>query len=158
MTPRTATPRTWGAGLIHLGWACTLILAILLIASPRPNAAGFAVGFVDTKTLLESHPRFKAAEQTVATYRTSRQKELDGFRNRVLTDDEKKTLMLKNESIIHDIALKEQEVLDPLAGDVQKAISTVGQAGGYEVVMEKAAVLFGGIDLTPLVKVELQKY
>lgn len=139
------------------------VLALLLVGfglwtAPQPQAAGFAVGYVDVEAALRSHPKFTVVLQQVADYKTGRLKELDTFKNRELSDEEKRTLIVRSESINRDVDKKHDELFEPLAKDVQTALNAVGRSSKVEVILERAAVHFGGVDLTPALIAELKKY
>lgn len=141
-----------------LGLMSVLLLGIWLGISSHPIAAGFAVGYVDTELAMKGHPKFAATQKAVTDYKTTRLKELDAYKGRTLTEAEKKQVLVKNETIAVEIDQKHDELFAPLANDVKKAVDATGTASGVEVILEAAAVHFGGIDLTPAVITELQKY
>ncbi|MCG3153020.1 MAG: hypothetical protein GEEBNDBF_02327 [bacterium] len=144
---------------LSLGVCVTLLLcAFWLATTTRPVAAGFAVGYVDSELAIKGHPKFASTQQAVATYRENRLKELNSFKGRTLSDAEKKELLIRNETINAEVDKHHDQLFAPLASQVAQAIDAVGAQSGVEVVLEAAAVHFGGVDLTPAVIKELQKH
>ena len=135
--------------------AMVLMLGFGALSGPAVSA-GFAVGYINAEHAIRSHPQFDSVQQQVGSYAESRAAELAGYKGRELNDDEKREFIVKSESINLDIALKEEELMAPLAVELETAINSVGQQSGVEVVLESAAVLFGGVDLTPAVIQELK--
>jgi outer membrane protein len=127
------------------------------------NVAASKVAYVDVTKLLSSSKALKAAEQT----RTKQTQEMLKWYDSASADIQKqktkegKAALIKKyeaqlttkKKTIRDGYIKKVDEVDK---QLDVAISTKAKAMGYDIVLRKDAVLFGGTDITaqilPLVK------
>ena len=70
-------------------------------------------------------------------------------------DDKKKAQIYQQKR--QEAAQEEAKLMDPLFKDINIAVRTVANAKKINVVVDKDAVFFGGIDITDAVVTELKK-
>ncbi len=128
--------------------------------SVSAQAEGQVVGFVDSEAILANYPEAVQVNQELSSLRKASEDELHkkvqekyGVDNLDSLPDESKLAIQK---MVEDadgqyqkkiLDLKSQK-WDPIVNKVNDSIKQVGQAKGVQVVLEKAAVVYGGIDLT----------
>ena len=127
------------------------------------GGAGFKVGYVNVSKLLESSKALKAAEEQKAKATNDMLKWYDTASadiQKQTTPEAKKNLIKKYEG---QLTQKKKSIKDAYAKKVleidkqmDSAINQKAAAMGYDLVLRKDAVLFGGEDITsqilPLVK------
>lgn len=103
------------------------------------------VGYVDPQKILVSHPKYE-----------STQKQLDQFAKKkadatkIAVDKEKDP---KKKSEIYEKARRESgqeemRLMNPIMTEINNAITKAAKGKGITVVLNKALVFFGGVDLT----------
>lgn len=71
------------------------------------------------------------------------------------TDDKEKQKIFSTKR--QEAAMQEQKLMQPLFKDIDLAIRTVAKTKGITIVLDKAQVFFGGIDITEDVIQNLKK-
>lgn len=111
------------------------------IASAAPSGT---VGVVDMSQVMMNHPdRQSAEDQLKATIdeveKNFKEKEAG------MSDQEKQDFYMQSQQII---ANKESELSEQLLKKVEEVVKQVADAKGLSVVVAKAAVVYGGNDIT----------
>ena len=108
-------------------------------AAPASN-----VGVVNYQMLVQQHPGLAAVQATMTTESENAKKEFDA-KAASLGDKEKQEYYMQ---LQQRLQLKNQELMVPLFSKVDAAIKEVSDAKGLVVVVDAAAVIYGGADIT----------
>jgi outer membrane protein len=122
------------------------------------QAAAYTVGYVNIERLLEEHPSWDSVYKKIVEYEEKELKKLDKYSaSGNLSPEQKKESLDLAIELREKIKEKRKELTKPLYDDILKKANEVGRESGVEVVLDSAVVLYGGLDLTPAVKVKLSK-
>lgn len=143
----TQDPRK--AGLVAVGGAIVLIALIVAVVLATQGGApvfgqSFTIGFVDMQRALDAHPRKAASERALQEFFQAKQREFNQ-RTKGLTAEQRQLL---DRELQQQVIEKRQVLLGGLEKELRTAVEDVGRAEGVSVVLERAVVLFGGVDLT----------
>lgn len=137
------------AGLVAVGAAVVVIAAIAAVVLAGGSGVpvfgqSFTIGFVDLQRALDAHPRKAASERALQEFFQAKQRE---FNQRVkgLTAEQRQLL---DRQLQQQVIEKRQELLGGLDKELRTAVEDVARAQGVSIVLERAVVLFGGVDLT----------
>ncbi len=142
------------AGLVAVGAAVVVIAAIAAVVLAGGSGVpvfgqSFTIGFVDLQRALDAHPRKAASERALQEFFQAKQRE---FNQRVkgLTAEQRQLL---DRQLQQQVIEKRQELLGGLDKELRTAVEEVARTQGISIVLERAVVLFGGVDLTdPVIK------
>lgn len=137
------------AGLVAVGGAIVVIAvvaAVLLAGEGRAPVFGqsFTIGFVDMQRALDAHPRKAASERALQEFFQAKQREF-AQRAKGMTAEQRQLL---DRELQQQVVEKRQELLGGLDKELRTAVEEIARAQGVSVVLERAVVLFGGLDLT----------
>lgn len=106
------------------------------------SAAG--IGYVNTNALMQAHPKMEKARLDM---RAAAQKAEEDFEKRAdgKSDEEKQRIATELQRQLND---KNGSLMNPIVQDIQKAIAQVRQEKGLDIVIDQAAVIDGGVDIT----------
>ena len=111
------------------------------IASAAPSGS---VGVVDMNEVMMKHPDRQSAEDqlkaTIAEVEKNFNEKAAG-----MSDEEKQSFAMQSQQII---AQRESELSEQLLKKVEDTVKQVAEAKGLSVVVAKAAVVYGGNDIT----------
>ncbi len=111
------------------------------IASAAPSGT---VGVVDMAQVMMQHPdRQSAEDQLKATIEEVEKNFKD--KEASMSDQEKESFYVQSQQII---ATKESELSEQLLKKVEETVRQVADAKGLSIVVAKAAVVYGGNDIT----------
>src|SRR3989442_14240744 len=143
MQIRGRTIRTiWlGAGAVAV-----LVLFIGLVAWQGGSVLGqsFSIGYVDMQRALDNHPRKVSSERALQEFFQAKQGEFQQ-RAKSLTPVQRQEL---DRQLQQEFVQKREELLSGLDKDIRVAVEKVGRDHGISIVLDRAVVLYGGVDLT----------
>ena len=108
-------------------------------AAPASN-----VGKVNYQMLVQQHPDLAKVQTTMQTESEAAKKEFDA-KAASLGEKEKQEYFMQ---LQQRLQLKNQELMVPLFSKVDAVIKEVSDAKGLVVVVDAAAVIYGGADIT----------
>ena len=108
-------------------------------AAPASN-----VGKVNYQMLVQQHPDLAKVQTTMQTESEAAKKEFDA-KAASLGEKEKQEYFMQ---LQQRLQLKNQELMVPIFNKVDGIIKEVSDAKGLVVVVEAAAVIYGGADIT----------
>ena len=73
-----------------------------------------------------------------------------------MTEAEREQFMQDIYRIQDEVDAERQRLTEPLIQDVIDATTAIGHESGIEVILEAGAVMWGGLNLTPLIVEQLQ--
>lgn len=157
-------------------YAATLICAALALGagvfywhSARASASGEIVATVDADRILASYPPAVAVNEELAKLKSDSEETLKGKVREKYGSADVTTLPKENQLEIQqmideaegkfqsDVESVRGQKWEPILAAVRTTIGKVAAANGIVVVLQKDAVLYGGVDLTDKVIDEMKK-
>ena len=108
-------------------------------AAPASN-----VGKVNYQMLVQQHPDLAKVQSTMQTESEAAKKEFDA-KAASLGEKEKQEYFMQ---LQQRLQLKNQELMVPIFNKVDAVIKEVSDAKGLAIVVDAAAVIYGGADIT----------
>ena len=108
-------------------------------AAPASN-----VGKVNYQMLVQQHPDLAKVQSTMQTESEAAKKEFDA-KAASLGEKEKQEYFMQ---LQQRLQLKNQELMVPIFNKVDAVIKEVSDAKGLSIVVDSAAVIYGGADIT----------
>jgi outer membrane protein len=132
--------------IVSLALMAFLVCGGMVMALPGKALAAdaSAVGVVDYALLLNSHPDMPKTNETLKAEAEQLKKEFESKASG-LSDKDKQELDTK---LKQRWMSKERELMSAIMNSIKTAIREVAEAKGLTVVVDKAAVLYGGQDIT----------
>jgi outer membrane protein len=136
-----------------------MVMRTVLVAFVLAMCAGVAlaeekVGVVDPQKVLSQHPKMAQVSKQVQAIVQKKQAEAKSAIEKE-KDNKKKEEIYKTKR--NEAATEEQKLMAPLFKDIDLAIRSVAKAKGLTMVISKAQVFVGGVDITGDVIQELKK-
>ncbi len=134
-------------------------IAVGMVISPVRAQSTFAsIGYVNLEIALEEHPQLPTVQAQIQTFEQAKIEELSGNYDSfdTLSDDQRQQFMEDLYSIQAEVEAEGRRLSEPLIQDVIDATSSVGEESGIEVILEAGSVMWGGLDLTPLIISRIQ--
>ena len=128
-------------------------LALTQTGSIASAASSSSVGVVDTQQIMAAHPDLQNINGQMETAIAEIKKEFDE-KSAGMNDQEKADYYIQCQQ---RLAQKQQELLSPIENSIEVAIKAVADKKGLAVVINKAAVVYGGQDITQDVIAQLSK-
>lgn len=133
------------------------VLAFVILVSFCGTGIALAaekIGVIEPQKILFQHPRFAATQEKVKSVLTAKQNEAK-VAIEAENDKNKKAQIYQTKK--QEAAMEEQKLMAPLFKEIELAVRTVAKAKDITLVLDKAQVFFGGIDITNDVIQELKK-
>jgi outer membrane protein len=108
-------------------------------AAPASN-----IGKVNYQTLMQQHPDMAKVQATMQAESEAAKKEFDAKAS-TLGDKEKQDYYMQ---LQQRLQLKQSELMVPLLTKVDAVIKEIADSKGLAVVVDQAAVIYGGTDIT----------
>lgn len=144
---------------MHMVQVKKMTKIFLLVFAISVFAAGTAfaqdvIGCIDMDKIMFQHPKMEQTLQQVKAAVEAKENEMRAAVEKE-PDDRKKQEIFNAKRM--EAANEERRLMEPLLKDADLAIRTVANAKKITVVVDKGAVLFGGLDITEDVILELKK-
>lgn len=120
------------------------VFGLVAVQPGQSYAAASPIGVVDYGVLLDKHPDTKSANEALKAENEQAKKEFQD-KSATLSDQEKQEL---NAQLLQRVEQKRRELLGPILDKINAAIKEVATAKGLTVVLNKAATVYGGQDIT----------
>ena len=139
----------WNAKLIGIAVAVIVAIAAVgyFVTRGAPPALGLqsnTIGYVDMTRALNAHPNKAAAESALRDFAQAQIADAQA-KMKTMTPAQKQDLQRQVDQTIFN---KRTELLGGLDKDIRAAIQRVASQQGVSVVLDRTAVLYGGVDLT----------
>lgn len=136
-----------------------MVLLAVLSAFMLTVVAGVAladekIGVIEPQKVLFQHPKMAQVQKQVQAVVQKKQEEAKTAIDKE-QDNKKKAEIYQTKR--NEAATEEQKLMAPLFKDIDLAIRSVAKAKGLTIVLDKAQVFMGGIDITDDVIQELKK-
>lgn len=112
------------------------------------------IGVIEPQKVLFQHPKMAQVQKQVQAVVQKKQDEAKAAIDKE-QDNKKKAEIYQTKR--NEAATEEQKLMAPLFKDIDLAIRSVAKAKGLTIVLDKAQVFMGGIDITDDVIQELKK-
>lgn len=131
------------------------VLSLFLTVSLAGVAlAADTIGVLDPQKVLFQHPKFQEVQKQIKAMMEKKQAEAKAAIEKATDDKEKQKIFNTKRQ---EAAMEEQKLMQPLFKDIDLAIRTVAKTKGITIVLDKAQVFFGGVDITEDVIQNLKK-
>lgn len=124
-----------------------LLLAVVAIfaAGAASYAADDVIGYVDDMQVLQQYSKFEQARKQLNDLGNKRSNEAKAAFDKE-TDENKKNEIVQNLQL--EMREEEAKIMTPILKEVNEMIAKVAKQKGVTLVVNKALVYYGGIDLT----------
>ena len=124
-----------------------LLVGLFIIFPGTVSAAttGDIIGVVDSQAVVTQHPRFEGAMRELQTISRRKEEEARAAAERE-TDDARRAHVIREKRM--ELAREEQRIMEPIIQQAQHAVRTVARTRGLTIVLERASVYVGGVDIT----------
>jgi outer membrane protein len=137
----------WNAKTIGITAAVIVIVAAIgfVVARSGPVLGqSLTIGYVDMARAVEAHPRKASAEGALKDYA---QTQIGDAQQRMKTMTPAQREEVQRQ--VNQMLLKKrQELIGGLEKDIRAAIEKIAKDQGISIVLNREAVLYGGVDLT----------
>lgn len=123
------------------------LLALVMVAAAggAAFAAADTIGVINSQGIISQHPGFKAAADQLQQIGKQKEAEAKAAADKE-TDPAKKAQVVQAKRM--ELAKEEERLMGPIFKDCEAAVRIVAKNKGVTVVLEKASVYFGGLDIT----------
>ena len=140
--------------LIALAFVGSVMAMALTQFGPNMvSAASSNVGVVDYSQVMNQHPKVQAASTEMQNAVQEAQKEFEE-KSANMNDNEKRDYYTQTQQRLQQ---KNQELMEPITKSVEESVKKVAEQKGLSVVLEKGAVVYGGVDITQDVLKQVSK-
>ena len=121
--------------------------------SVNAAASGGNVGVIDSRQVMSQHPDLPELEKQMQAAVEEVKKDFEE-KSAGMNDQEKADYYGQSQERLRN---KQQELLEPLDNSIKAAVKATADKKGLGVVIEKGAVVYGGVDITADVVKNLAK-
>ena len=132
---------------------CILVPGVASEAAAA-ESAGDKIGVIDSQMVVTQHPKFEAAMKELQAIGRKKEEEARVAADKE-PDDTKKAQLIREKRL--ELAKEEQRLMEPIIQEAQLSVRTVAKRKGLTVILEKASVYVGGIDITEDVVQQVKK-
>lgn len=136
----------WKAVGLILAVAAVAAVSALFVGGRLSAAAQPIIGYVDVTRIIDEY-LVPALDEPLAQETARLQAEFDQLA-RDLSEPERQELFFQYQALLN---LIKQEMIDQYLPNIDRAVAEVARREQIGVVLEKQALLYGGVDLTELV-------
>lgn len=128
----------------------SLVMAVLVftgfagVMMPKTASAADTIGYVNANAVFQRHPDFESAGAALQLEQENAQKEFES-KAASLDDKGKRDLQV---ALNERIAKREDALFSPIRKKIRSAIERIAKEQGITVVLDSAAVITGGKDIT----------
>lgn len=122
---------------------CGVALAVFAFAGAA--VAADTIGIIDSQGIITKHPGFEEAAKKLQQLSKQKESEAKALADKE-TDPAKKAQAIQTKRM--ELAKEEQRLMEPIFRDCQEAVRVVAKKQNVTVVLEKASVYIGGVDIT----------
>jgi outer membrane protein len=137
----------WNAKTIGITTAVIVIVAAIGFVVARSGPAlgqSLTIGYVDMARAVEAHPRKTSAEGALKDYAQTQIGDAQQ-RMKAMTPAQREEVQRQ---VNQQLLKKRQELIGGLEKDIRAAIEKIAKDQGISIVLNREAVLYGGVDLT----------
>ena len=123
-------------------------------ASKTPNASSppSAIGYVDQQT-IDALPKVKAANTSYVTFQQKQHNDVQKALAAAKTDAARNAIVAQAQD---QDAQQQEHLIDPIVDKTRSVMASIAKARHLALVVDKAAIIYGGTDVTSDVQSSLQ--
>ncbi len=144
------------------------VLCLSMLMMWPANAQTTKIGFVDGDKIFDEYPAAQDASKKISDAQELLKKEIvesekifTEFEKQKKSEAEKATKQKELQNKIDNKANETKKLIETLSGkiedDIMQTVKKIAAEKGIETVLDKRAVLIGGVDITDAVSIELKK-
>jgi Skp family chaperone for outer membrane proteins len=145
-----------------------ITVSLILLVSVASGAFAASMGFIDVQKVYSDYKEYKKAKDELKKQEdeyAKAEKEAQDKMDKAIADKKTEEELKKlRDELLADLkpkgeaymAVKKQK-MDKINNDIIKASDKVAKKVGIDVVVDKVAIIVGGVDLTDMVISELNK-
>lgn len=133
---------------------CAVAILTLLTISQAAFAADDKVGFVDDMAVLRQYPKFVEAQKQIDESAKRKSDTAKAAFDKE-KDQKKKAQIVQNMQL--EMRNEEARIMNPILKEINDTIEKVAQQKGITIVLNKALIYYGGVDLTDDVVTALKR-
>lgn len=141
-----------GLAVLLLCGAFGLLAPQPALAAKAPDKPAAAIGYVSRQRVIDAYPGIRDVMAQIQKLRAEAQQDYD-TNAKDLPEADKKAY---GDKLSRQQAQREQELLKPVGDKIDAAIKAVADAKGLAVILDAAAVVQGGTDITADVIAKVQ--
>jgi outer membrane protein len=130
-------------------WKKTVVWSLLLVAvvfsGEKMASAADTIGVIDSQGIISQHPAFENAAKQLQQIARQKESEAKAAADRETEPAEKAKVVQAKRG---EMAKEEQRLMEPIFKDCQEAVRVIAKKRNVTLVLEKASVYFGGLDIT----------
>ncbi|MDR1875458.1 MAG: OmpH family outer membrane protein [Synergistaceae bacterium] len=123
----------------------SLVVAAAVILMGSPANAADTVGVISSQEIISKHPKFEEAAKQLQQIGRMKESEAKEAADRE-TEPAKKAQAVQAKRA--ELAKEEERLMGPIFKDCEAAVRVVAKNKKVTIVLEKASVYFGGMDIT----------
>jgi len=133
------------------------VMTGMIIAPTMAQSTYASIGYVDVEQAIESHPDLQNVMTAIQAFEDAKFAELaDQYGDMSsISDTDRQQLMNDLYQVQSEIDNEKQRLTEPLIQDVLDVTAEIGEESGIEVILEAGSVMWGGLNMTPLVVARL---
>jgi len=135
-------------------FVCGLTALFMVFFAGGAALAADVIGVIDSQLIITQHPDFERAMTELQNIMRRKDNEVRAAVE-AETDPARRAQIVQESRM--EILREEQRLMEPIYNACQEAVRTVARARNITVVLERAAVHFGGQDLTQFVIQQLRR-
>ncbi len=125
-----------------------LLFGLVLVLAAAAGVGASSVGYVDFEFLFNAHPEYDSRNAELQAYAEEITEEFQTAAAELETENEMESLAAEFERQLDQTA---DELRAALIASVREFIGQVADEQGVSVVLPDATILYGGVNLTPIV-------
>ena len=131
-----------------------LFILVPGLAYAAASNTGDKIGVIDSQMVITKHPKFENAMKELQGISRKKEEEARVAADKE-PDDSRKAQLIREKRM--ELAKEEQRIMEPIIQEAQLAVRAVAKNKGLTIILEKASVYVGGIDITEDVVQQIKK-
>ena len=123
----------------------SLIAAAVTFWGEKTASAADTIGVIDSQGIISKHPAFEEAAKQLQQIAKQKESEAKAAADKEKEPADKARVVQAKRG---ELAREEQRLMEPIFKDCQEAVRVVAKKKNVTLVLEKASVYFGGLDIT----------
>lgn len=120
-------------------------MVAVVFSGEKMASAADTIGVIDSQGIISQHPAFENAAKQLQQIARQKESEAKAAADRETEPAEKAKVVQAKRG---EMAKEEQRLMEPIFKDCQEAVRVIAKKRNVTLVLEKASVYFGGLDIT----------
>ena len=130
-------------------WKKIALLSLIAVAvafwGEKTASAADTIGVIDSQGIISKHPAFEEAAKQLQQIAKQKESEAKAAADKEKEPADKARVVQAKRG---ELAREEQRLMEPIFKDCQEAVRVIAKKKNVTLVLEKASVYFGGLDIT----------